>query len=159
MSQAAHDRMPLIAEVCADDADVLALSISRFVAAGYMTGDIACWDAAYDAAENALGPNDGPQLIARLTAVMRGLRAERQSDWRFMPATCCRVTADEEHLVALLQRAREARWAEVDARAASLAGVPAAPRLASAVRFAAAALGLCAQPAKEVAPARGDLLH
>ena len=124
-----------------------------------MTGDIACWDAAYDAAEDVLGPDDGPQLIARLTAVMRGLRAERQADWRFMPATCCRVTADEESLIELLRFARQARWSDVDARAASLAGVPAAPRLASAVRFVADALGPCAQSSEEFASKRGDLLH
>ena len=33
---------------------------NRFVAAGYMTGDVACWDAAYDGAERVLGEVEGP---------------------------------------------------------------------------------------------------
>jgi len=154
MTNTQHGRMPNVAEVCADEAQMLALSITRFLAAGYMTQDVACWDAGCQCAEEVLGPGTAPCLVTTMIGLMRALRAERKHPWQFMPATCCRVTADEEHLVALLRRAREARWAEVDARAASLAGVPAAPRLASAVRFAADALGLCAQPAKEVAPAR-----
>jgi hypothetical protein len=136
-----HDRMPLVTEVCPDEAAVLALSVARFVAAGYMTSDVACWDAAYDAVERVLGPDVGPPLIAHLTAVMRAIRAERQADWRFMPATCCRVTEDERCLMDLLQQARDRRWSEVERRAAAFADAPSAPRLVSAVRVAAEALG------------------
>lgn len=42
-----HDRFPRLAEVCADDGEALALSITRFIAAAYMTADAACWDAAH----------------------------------------------------------------------------------------------------------------
>ena len=51
MSRETHDGFPRIRDVCADESEVLALAIARFVRAGYMTADVACWDAAYDAAE------------------------------------------------------------------------------------------------------------
>ena len=37
------DQLPTVAEACADEAQVLALAITRFIAAGYMTQDVACW--------------------------------------------------------------------------------------------------------------------
>jgi hypothetical protein len=43
--------MRRVADACRDEAEILALSVARFVAAGYMTGDIACWDAAFNGAE------------------------------------------------------------------------------------------------------------
>jgi hypothetical protein len=154
MDKDPHDRMPSVAEVCADDAAVLALSVARFVAAGYMTNDVACWDAAYDAVERVLGPEEGAPLVSRLTAVMRAIRAERQADWRFMPASCCRVTDDERGLVELLQGAREGRWSEVATRAAALAGTQSAPRLSAAVRAAAETLDLIELGAEPVGPSR-----
>jgi hypothetical protein len=154
MDKEVHDRMLSVAEVCRDEIEALALSVTRFVAAGYMTSDVACWDAAYDAADGVIGPTEGAQLIARLTVVMRAIRAERGADWRFMPAPCCRVTEDERRLIDLLQAGREARWSDVEARAAALAGAPAAPRLASAVRIVAEALGPCRGRGEEPAPGR-----
>jgi hypothetical protein len=132
-----HDKLPRLTEICADDAEVLALSVLRFVAAGYMTSDVACWDAAYDGAERLLGVMEGPPLVAAMTRVMRAIRSERQRDWHFMPATCCRVTEDEHQLIALLASARRRHQAEVMARAARLTGLSDAPRLTAAVSAAA----------------------
>src|SRR3954468_1112265 len=56
-----HGRMPNVAEVCADEAQMLALSITRFIAAGYMTQDVACWDAGRQCAEEVLGPAHAPR--------------------------------------------------------------------------------------------------
>jgi hypothetical protein len=49
-----------LADVCRDEIEVLAISISRFVAAGYLTGEVACWDAGHDRAEEILGMMDAP---------------------------------------------------------------------------------------------------
>ena len=54
MERCKHEAMPKVGDVCPDDAAVLALSVTRFIAAGYMTGDVACWDAAYNGAERVL---------------------------------------------------------------------------------------------------------
>lgn len=137
MSGCKHQDRPRVTEVCRDDAAVLALAVTRYVAAGYMTGDVACWDAAHDGAERVLGEADGPAFVAAITSLMRAIRAERLADWSFMPASCCRVTPHEEQLLALLALARSPAGGEVAAAAARLAGVPSAPRLVRAAGIAA----------------------
>jgi hypothetical protein len=143
-----HDQhMNRMADICADDAEVLALSILRFVAAGYMTSDVACWDAAYDTAERVLGPVEGPQLVAAMTALVRAIRRERDGDWCFMPATCCRATADELQLIGLIGSARRGLHAEVREKAEALTGGQPASRLcestvAAADRLNAVQVGL-----------------
>ncbi|WP_147707751.1 hypothetical protein [Microvirga massiliensis] len=134
--------LPHLTSVCADDAEVLALSVLRFVAAGYMTSDVACWDAAYDGVEQVLGPLEGPKFIAAMAGIMRAIRCERQDDWRFMPATCCRVTEDEHQLITLIALARQRRRPEeVEAQAARLVKAFEAPRLTASVWAAAEVLG------------------
>ena len=116
MCQTYSGQPTLVRDVCADDISILALSLVRFVAAGYTTGDVACWETAYDIAESALGHTDGPTFVAAMAGIMRAIRAERCEDWRFMPASCCRATIAEEQLVRLftVARAGEAgRLAEV----------------------------------------------
>lgn len=39
-SKQIDDRLLPLASVCADDAEVLAISVARFIAAGYMTSDV-----------------------------------------------------------------------------------------------------------------------
>ena len=131
-----HAPMPRVAEVCGDDAEVLALSVARFVAAGYTTRDIACWDAAFDGAETLLGPEAGGRFVAGIVGVVRALRAEREDDGSFMPASCCRLTGHECALVGLIGRGRRRLWDEVGRDAAALTGRPEAPRLVAALRAA-----------------------
>jgi hypothetical protein len=126
-----------IADICADDAEVLGLSILRFVAAGYMTSDVACWDAAYSAAERMLGPIEGPQIVAAMTGIMRALRREREGDWAFMPATCCRATADEYQLIGLIHCARRGLHADLQDKAEALTGGQPAQSLCACVTAAA----------------------
>src|SRR4051794_3525225 len=90
-----HGQPPTGAEVCTDEMQVLALSITRFIATGYMTQHVTCWDAECQCAEDVLGPMNGPRLVAALIGVMRARQTERQQPWQFKPATCCRVTRDE----------------------------------------------------------------
>lgn len=96
MDQQACTALPKIEDVCQDEIEMLAISVGRFVIAGYATGDVACWDAGHDRAETSLGLIDGPRLVASMAAVIRALRAERDKPWRFMPANCCRLTPDEQ---------------------------------------------------------------
>jgi hypothetical protein len=140
MDRIEHAPLPKLTEVCTDEAEVLALTITRFIAAGYMTQDVACWDAGHQCAEEALGFVNGPQLVAAMAGVMRALRVERQGPWQFMPATCCRVTQDE---VSLLTALTQARVADATALATSmrvLTGQDEAPRLTAALRAAAETL-------------------
>jgi hypothetical protein len=154
-----HDRMLKVAEVCGDDADVLALSVARFVASGYMTSDVACWDAAFDGAERLLGPSEGGRLVSGVVGIMRALRAEREGDWQFMPATCCRVTANECALVALIGRGRRRLWDEVGRDAAAITGRTEAPRLVAAIRDAVETLDAAARHLGGGARPSGTALH
>jgi ubiquinone biosynthesis protein UbiJ len=132
--------MPSLADICADEGEMLAVSVSRFIAAAHMTSDAACWDAAYNCAETILGADEGPLFVARIAGLMRALRAERSAAWHFLPAPCCRLTGDEQALVDLLALARGRHSSEVDRVAARIAGVEAAPRLVAAARAAAVAI-------------------
>ena len=140
-----------VADVCGDPAEVLALSITRFIAAGYATGDVACWDAAYSGAEHVLGQEPGGRLVASLTGLIRAIRAERSGGWMFMPASCCRVTADEEAIVRLLAIARDGDLRSIGRAAAAFAGSGSAPCTEAAARVAASVLDdvAAALPAQE----------
>jgi hypothetical protein len=129
-------------DICADEAEVLALALLRFVAAGYLTSDVACWEAARDKAEQALGPVVGSQAVAAMTAVLRAVRRERQGDWRFMPATCCRATGDECGLIDLIGLARGGGVSELQRKAAEFAGSGEAPHLCASLMAAAGMLSL-----------------
>lgn len=140
MSPCNHALLPFVRDICTDDATVLALSVTRSIASGYMTGDIACWDTAFDAADQLLGDIEGPRFVAAMTAVVRAVRTERQGEWRFLPATCCRVTRDEQSLLALLARPS----ADLAAVSASFAGTGMAGRIARTVAEAQATLARAA---------------
>lgn len=142
--------MRRVADVCGDEADILALSVARFVAAGYMTSDVACWNAAFDGAEQLLGAAEGCRFVACVVAIVRALRVERDDDWSFMPASCCRLTGHECALVALIGRGRRGAWDEVAHEAAALAGREKAPRLTAAICAAAESLDAAA---RHLAPA------
>lgn len=142
---------PLLTAVCADQAEVLALAVTRFIAAGYMTADAACWDAAHACAEEALGLSHGPRLVAAFACVMRAVKAERAAAWTFMPAPCCRITPDEADLIAALQDARRRDRPALCTACLRVTGT-AAPRLAAALEAAAATLDDLA-PALAAAPA------
>jgi hypothetical protein len=131
---------PKVTGVCTDEIQILALTVTRFIAAGYMTQDVACWDAGHQRAEEALGYVNGPRLIAAMTGIMRALRAERQQPWQFMPATCCRVTSDEVSLINALAQAGGADPAPFAPVFQTLTGQNEAPRLAHALKVAAQAL-------------------
>lgn len=151
--------MRRVVDVCGDEAEILALSVARFVAAGYMTSDVACWNAAFDGAEQLLGPAEGCRFVACVVAIIRALRAEREEDWSFMPASCCRVTGHECALVNLLNRGRRRLWADLEESAAEITGRDAAPRLVAAVR---AAIDPLEAAAERLAPATrrgGVVLH
>src|SRR3954462_12924580 len=124
-----HDQLPTVAEACANEAQVLALAITRFIAAGYMTQDVACWGAGYQCAEEALGPAHAPRLVAAMIGVMRALRTERKQPWQFMPATCCRVTHDEIDLLRALSQPRVSAGGARAAARGDLPGGGAPPQL------------------------------
>jgi len=157
--QERHHLTPL-ANICADESEVLALALLRFVAAGYLTSDVACWEAAHDKAEHALGPVVGPQAVAAMTAVLRAMRRERRGEWRFMPATCCRATGDECGLIELVGLARSGAVVDMQRKAAEFAGADEAPDLCASLLAAAGMLSLVQpQLARAKSPAARATVH
>jgi hypothetical protein len=162
MDRNEHAPRPKITEVCTDQAEVLALAVTRFIAAGYMTQDVSCWDAGHQCAEEALGYVDGPRLVAAMAGVMRALRVERHGPWQFMPATCCRVTQDEVTLLTALAQARIADPSTLATSMRVLSGRDEAPRLTAALKAAAEtlqSLGPSRATPPSVRPAMLTTLH
>jgi len=151
--------MRRVVDVCGDEAEILALSVARFVAAGYMTSDVACWNAAFDGAEQLLGPVEGCRFVACVVAIIRALRAERQDDWSFMPASCCRVTGHECALVGLINQGRRRHGADLEAAAAEITGRETAPRLVAAIRAAVEPLDAAAARLAQATGRTGVMLH
>jgi hypothetical protein len=135
-----HNRLPHVTEVCANESEVLGLSIIRFVAAGAMTGDAACWDAAHDCAESVLGWREGSALVAAMACLVRALRRQRTTAFTCLPAPCCRVAPDECELLDLLSLARREDCADLPVAAARLSGAADGALLAEAARAAGEAL-------------------
>lgn len=85
-----------------DGVDRTVMLALRFVAAAAETGDAACFDAAFDGAEAALGPRDGALLVARAATLVRALRRE-DSAARFLPPPCRHLSPGEAELLAALR--------------------------------------------------------
>ena len=166
MRRRSHDRLPLLTEVCPDDAAVLALSVLRFIAAGFSTGDVTCWDTAFNGAERVLGPGRGPCCVAAMISLMRSIRAESSDDLSFMPISCGRVTEHEQSLIEMIGLARVGQHLGARMKAKGLAS-RAAPQTVAAVERVALLLNDVAPDLGSVAavmsargrPERGQALH
>jgi hypothetical protein len=93
---------PLLAEVCETEDDILAMCVLRFVLAGYCHDRMRCLDAAIDAAACVHGEPFALALLTRAVAVVRALRAERNGNFQYLPANCCRISEDEQELAAAM---------------------------------------------------------
>jgi len=157
-----HGQPPTVAEVCTDEMQVFALSITRFTATGCMTRGVACWDAGCLSADDVLGPMNGPRLVAELIGVMRARQTERQQPWQSRSATCCRVTRDEIGLLSALGHPQGADRAALASATRVLIGREVAPRLTAAFEVAAETLKsirpMLAMPASS-RPATPSTLH
>jgi hypothetical protein len=132
--------LPLLASAAADEREVLAICLVRFIMAGHASGKLACWEGGFATSLEVLGPVEGPAVLARALALVHAIRHERRRDFRFMPAHCVRISEDEQDLLAVLQAAREGDPLVIEAFAAMLAGQPEVPRLQLASRLLAAQL-------------------
>ena len=139
---------PLLAEVCETSDDILAICVLRFVLAGYCHDRAQCFDAAVDAAASVHGELYGLTLSARAMGLVRALRAERNGDFRYLPANCCRICEDEQELVAAMVAMRGENPLAVADAITSLAKNHHAPRIMQAVW----AFSVMAATSPDVAP-------
>jgi hypothetical protein len=97
---------PTLGEMTFDDHEALAVSLSRFVFAGYGSGHVAAWDQGFEAALSVLGERRGLAFFTGVLALGRAVKAERVGTFHFLPIGCCRICEDEIELLAALQAAR-----------------------------------------------------
>lgn len=97
---------PLRDKICSDGFSATCLTIVRFVSAAYTTGDAACWEAALQLSDKALDAEHGPLLVARLATLIRILRRTGKQEFFSLPATCNRMTVEEQRLMLTIGAAR-----------------------------------------------------
>ena len=83
-------------------AENLVFSLFRCWMAGYATGDVACWDIAWDTLRREMPLDNAKALFGEFHHFMRSLRdgARREIGWR--PASCRALCHDECLVLAML---------------------------------------------------------
>jgi hypothetical protein len=145
-----------------DPIEDLALSVLRHLCASFGNQTTLGWERAHDLAESALGPDDGPVLVAHLVALLRAVRSERAGCFSYMAADCptCNqhITDEELLIIRLLRAARVGEHERIAQLAASLAQGAEAPHIGTAAvvlgsRLAAYALRIKLQTPPPELPA------
>jgi hypothetical protein len=98
-----HDSLPTIESLGLAPIELVILDLVRCFCHGYASRNLAAWEHAFRIADDRLGLADGPILAARVTALIRAMRDERQVHFGFMALGCCRISEDEEALMALIR--------------------------------------------------------
>lgn len=144
--------------ITADERNLLLLV--RLQCASYERNQMQGMDEAYTLAEEQFGPDVGPLVAARITALIRAVRAEWSARFSYLSPRCAscreRITSSEWHLLRLMRAATHASTDVVAANAKALNRNDEAPRVAAAVlRFVDAI-----KPSGPVEPeASGRTLH
>ena len=89
------------------DADVFFLVAFRCWLAGYETGDVACWELAWQGVSTTVPLADAKRIVAELAQFTRVFRKTLACRFVYLPYCCARVTADERlavQVVACAQR-------------------------------------------------------
>jgi hypothetical protein len=141
----ASSGLPELQALARDPHEALAISLLRFVFAGYCSGKADAWDRGFDAAEQVLGHDGGAVLFGRLLTLGRAVKLERLGDFNFMPGRCSRISEDEIELLMAIQAARSPDPRPFEQALFVLSRQFEAERLASALRALAGLLGMIAQ--------------
>lgn len=134
--------LPKLKDLARDPHEALAMSLLRFVFAGYCSGRMDAWDKGFDAAEEVLGHEAGALFFSRVLTLGRALKTERIGNFNFMQGHCSRISEDELELLAAIQAARSADPRRVEQTLFVLSRRCKADRLASALRGLAIILGV-----------------
>ena len=97
---------PMRAELGFLPIEGITLDVFRCLCEVYTSGSAQPWDIAIREAEEKLGAGEGPVLVARVTALLRALRAERKIGFSYLSVGCQHVSPDELAVSGLLKAAR-----------------------------------------------------
>jgi hypothetical protein len=82
------------------------LDVFRCICEVYSTGYSQPWEFAMRAAESYLGAVEGPLLVARVTALLRALKCERNGGLCYLSVGCQHVSPDELTIAGILKSTR-----------------------------------------------------
>ncbi|MFT3732537.1 MAG: hypothetical protein QM780_14150 [Hyphomicrobium sp.] len=97
---------PLRSELGFSPIENVTLDVFRAVCEIYTSGSAQPWEIACKISEENLGSGDGPVLVARVTALLRALRAERKIGFSYLSIGCQHVSPDELAVAGLLKAMR-----------------------------------------------------
>ena len=82
------------------------LDVFRCICEVYSTGYAQPWEFAMRTAESYLGAVEGPLLVARVTALLRALKCERNGGLCYLSVGCQHVSPDELTIAGILKSTR-----------------------------------------------------
>jgi hypothetical protein len=97
---------PLRSELGFNAIENLTLDLFRCACEIYTSGSAQPWEMALKLSEENIGAGEGPVLVARITALLRALRAERKLGFSYLSVGCQHVSPDELAVAGLLKAAR-----------------------------------------------------
>lgn len=97
---------PLRNELGFSPVENVTLDVFRAVCEVYTSGSAQPWEIAVKISEENLGMGDGPLLVARVTSLLRALRAERKIGFSYLSVGCQHVSPDELAVAGLLKAMR-----------------------------------------------------
>jgi hypothetical protein len=102
--------------------ETLILDVARCFCQGWGAGQVAPWDAAFQLADQQLGPFDGPIFVGRVFALMRSVMKERRAAFSHHSPGCPCICRDEQSLLTVIRCAPELEEASFQQALAELVG-------------------------------------
>lgn len=134
----------------------LVLTGYRCWQAGYETGDIACWEVAWNEFARIMGPHHAKTALGELSAWVRSLRSAACRALQHYPHSCRYVTSDEIKAVCMIGACQAGRCPLARAMAFELLGTSDIDGVLNAsAEFATALAGAGQVLQWTEAPARG----
>ena len=90
--------------------------------AGLSTGDIGCWEEAWNTYSDALGPAQAKDLLIELSHFVRAVKANTHRDIEISPATCRAFCRDECLAISIIAACQHDARPALTACAAALIG-------------------------------------
>ncbi len=97
---------PLRSELGFSSIENLTVDVFRAACEIYTSGSAQPWEIAHKIADENLGAVEGPLFVARVTALLRALRSERNIGFSYLSIGCQHISPDELAIAGLLKAVR-----------------------------------------------------
>ncbi|MFT4096061.1 MAG: hypothetical protein QM651_02990 [Rhodoblastus sp.] len=111
----------LVCDAARSDRERLAVSCLRLVLGAYEDADISAYALAYECAERHFGRRWAVDYVRAISAIVRTLRRDRDTGFRFLRNAEGLLTADEDNFLSALQAAIDGNSVGVEAGSIMLA--------------------------------------